>query len=371
MQSFLFQEIAERICNDFAHHKVLPAERTLAEKYICARSTIRSAIQYLRDSNLISTSSPKGHVLNHATIRQQLERRRNTGINIVLFTVGKGLQDPHQCDMLAGAIHQASVENVNLVIRQITETNLIDKVASLSYLHPGIKADGYIITGEQSVKLHKFLESSMVPCVALGWYREYAALKRSRFVDFRLNDREVLTAALQKFWDFGHEKIMIACNSTMLGKLVEEIFQDHHRPFSDDLLITFTTTTHAGSINHSNINTIVRQAGHYTGLLVTFGYINALAIYHELRKAGIRIPEDLSVMMFGGSFDFYARILDLARIDTNANAEGEACVREVVEQIRLGELRYGSYFSPYAFIDGSSMKDISPAKQNQPLCTNP
>ena len=155
-------KLSEQILTEYGPSGLLPSERELAMRYGCSRLTLRKALHLLHDSGLVASAPRNCHFFTE-TGKETLFQSQRFMPNIMLFSMEERLRDPAHTYMIGGAIHQARLNHVNLVVRE-----LADGENNFSPLRGHVDADGYIIAGAAPSALVDTLAADGKPCVVLG-----------------------------------------------------------------------------------------------------------------------------------------------------------------------------------------------------------
>jgi DNA-binding transcriptional regulator YhcF (GntR family) len=355
MKKIFYKELADQILADYAPGGSLPGERILAERYVCTRSTVRAALKKLTETGHLKSSPRQGHSIVGV---KEVVREKRMPCNIVMFTERHKLDDQNFLDFVAGVIHQSKEKKLNLVIREIDENLEAATAADLEQFHDGIEADGYLLAGCASERLRAFLENVFKPCVVLGVTGVSLPVKR-RFMEVCLPRAEHFNFVFKKLFDMGHRKILSVSNpSNDILDIAEKYIRDNALTgYSVDVLFSNLPKDAATPCFNTAEEVFAGIKGH-TALFLPFGGATALAIYRTLLESGIRIPEDLSLIVECGRYDYFAKVFDIDHIYSSAWEEGCACIDELALQFSSGKIRFGSKTSNYIYVGGSSLAEV-------------
>lgn len=351
MNRQLYKKLALQIRHDYAAVGILPGERILAERYACTRSTIRAALSELSNDGLIETVPNRGHQLKKEENTPKIQRVWN----IVMFTARHSLDDPQFLDFTAAVIHQARICRINLIIREIEENTEANTVSALEQLHPGIEADAYLFAACVTERFLGFLENQFKPCVVLG-EASFTSPEKRRFFQVCLPEGEKYRFIFKKLLDLGHRKfLLVSPENRKIVDFAEQCFAENR--IADALIepVIIKIPEDASIPSHSEGKKVTEAVKDHTALIVPFGGATSLSIYKQLIERGIKIPEQLSLVIDSGRYEYFVRTFNINSLFSSAWEEGVSCIDELERQLRTGELRFGCKMSNYQYIEGTTV----------------
>ena len=349
----MYEDVAARIIRDFSDVGLIPGERKLAEKYACARTTIRASLKYLSDNSLISppSSNSRRRVLK---VESVATADCSTAKIAVCFSA-KRMKDPQFHDYLSGLYETASENKALLVLVPIDDHSYFNDDASFASYHPSLNVDGYIIAMPFHSSLLRLLDRSMLPCVIFGHDETLDGVKR--FTQIYISMEEKFKLVLKSVLRYGHKGMAIVhkksssifpaarkvCAST--GVDYESFVKEIHIPENIDM------TDCAPRI----ADWVVEALGGSTMFYIPFGGVRAFEIWSELTRVGIAVPRQLSVIIDSGKFDYFVRMNDITTVYSDASEEGNTCMKAVVRQIRERSLDFTVRNSSISFIERKTL----------------
>lgn len=84
----------------------------------------------------------------------------------------------------------------------------------------------------------------------------------------------------------------------------------------------------------------------------------ALGFCKRIRRMGVRLPEDLSVMSFDGSDNRKYTDYHLTTVAMNTREQGAMCVRVLLDMINGKKVKHITHI-PYEILEGDTVRDIS------------
>jgi len=354
MDKQIFKKLAELILHDYGMGGKLPGERVLAERYACARTTIRAALQDLQDRKLLQSHPRRGHRLVASGREPASPGPEKSNWNIVMLASARKMEDQNFLDLLGGVIHAARQSSVNLVIREIADHLDLVGLASLQQLHPGIEADGYILTAF-SDQLAPLLGNLLKPCVVLGDSSDLRQIEKKRFVQVYLPQREKIDFMVARLTELGHRNILLA--------VCEECISDFSAlqyPGVDLNMVPISILADSTVPRLAAADAILAALTDHTALIISTGGASALEIYHRITAAGYEVPRRLSVFIDSGRFDYFVRVFNIASIYSSAREEGGGCMEELLCQLRSGSINFMIRKSHYVYLAGNSIGTAMP-----------
>ncbi len=352
--NFLYKEIASQICEDFQHEPKLPSERDLAERYHCTRTTVRTALKLLQGEKLLDRQ-PNRNKRSLVLPEAQPSSSANRWTPAVMLLGLENLKDPNYMDFVAGSLDQARHENILLTTQTIPANGEADAITSLAELHPQAEPAGYLVGGNVTDGILKMLAQTDLPCIFMGNQLVSKNQGRHHFFECYLPQEDKHEVVLRKFLNLGHTRIM-AVNFKNYENLVRRLYLEYELPFSDFGFFEVPWSIQ-GALKplQEKSAEIAEVAKNYTAMLVPFGNVISFDIYMALVNAGIRIPEDLSLVFNSGKPEWFVPHFKISTVFSSAWDEGANCVKELARQIRNGEPTGGVHYTEYRFLDNGTI----------------
>ena len=343
-------KLSAQILTEFGPSGLLPSDRELATRYGCSRLTLRKALHLLHTSGMITSTPRNGHFFTEAGRESILQTQRPTP-TFMLFSMEERLRDPAHTYMIGGAIHQARLSHVNLILRE-----LADGDNDFKALQGNVDANGYIIAGAAPAALVEALTAEGKPCVVLGLLYEQAD------VPARLCCQQLLLGTSHIYREVGrhlrelhHRKIMVAYTygeSHDITEVIRSAFSTYSsgeisvEAFCPSLMRQERTPE---TLRRAAFDT-VRQLNGHTALVVPEGHIYALEIIRQLQCNHIRFPEDVSLVIQGCETDWFLDSYQISCVYAEYRDQGMACIRELLRQLNNGRSEAGVRYTPAQYI---------------------
>lgn len=349
---FLYREIARRICEDFQGAAKLPSERDLAGRYDCTRTTVRSALKLLQGEHLLDRQ-PNRNKRSLVMSGEEADAPGSRWTPVVLLLGHEHLKDPNYMDFVAGCLDRARAENLLMTTQTIPEVP--EAVKSLAELHPQVDPAGYLVAADVGDDVLGMLHRSGLPCIFMGDHLQKKDLGQHHFFECFLPQEDKHEMVLRKFLDLGHTRIL-AVNFRAYEEVVRRVYRQYDKPFEDFGFVEIPWSIQ-GALKplQERSAEIAEIARNYTAMWVPFGNVISFDIYMALVNAGIRIPEDLSLIYASGKPEWFVPHFKISTVFSSAWDEGATCVKELVRQIRNGEPVGGVHYTEYRFIDNGTV----------------
>jgi DNA-binding LacI/PurR family transcriptional regulator len=354
---FLYREIAHRICEDFQGAAKLPSERSLAEHYDCTRTTIRTALKLLQGENLLDRQ-PNRNKRSLVLPENDAADSAEPWTPVVALFGQEHLKDPNYMDFVAGCLERAREEKLLFTMQTIPAE--LGPVGSLAELHPHAKPAGYLVAGDVEDDVLMLLHRSGCPCIFMGNRLKKTRLteirqERHHFFECYLPEEDKYETVLRKFLSLGHSRIL-AVNFGRYENMVKRLYREYDKPFADFGFAEIPWSIQ-GALKplQEKSAEIAEMARDYTAMLVPFGNVISFDIYMALVNAGIRIPEDLSLVYASGKPEWFVPHFKISTVFSSAWDEGANCVKELARQIRNGEPVGGVHYTEYRFMDNGTV----------------
>ena len=263
------------------------------------------------------------------------------------------MEDQSFLDFLGGILHEASLRNINVTIREIEESQLVSG-DRYEIFHCGIEADGYILTF-LSEGLRNYLERTLKPCVALGSSDVFRDTEKRRFFRIFLPQLEKHQFLLTQLKKSGHEKILFPVWSSALDAISD--------PALHVLPVKKAVDSTVPSMETVEAICAALKENTYSALQLPFGGATALEIYRRLLASGVEIPKRLSLTIDSSRYDYWIRVFGITTAYSAPRDEGILCMTTLAEQLQSGFLEFGDRFSRFTYVEGGTFANaMDPAE---------
>ena len=91
--------------------------------------------------------------------------------------------------------------------------------------------------------------------------------------------------------------------------------------------------------------------------VIAFNDEMALGFYKQIRKLGVKVPEDLSIISYDGTYSRRYVDMELTALALNARLQGQKCMDVLWKMIQGEKYKYVTRI-PLKIIEGESVKNI-------------
>ncbi|WP_176014163.1 substrate-binding domain-containing protein [Victivallis sp. Marseille-Q1083] len=357
----LFERIAEQIAEDCYGLTVVPSERELAARYDCNRLTVRKALRKLCRHAVLEALPRGGYQFPVKREVPVPECPRPT--TVLLLSFADRFNDPAHTYMIGGAVHQARLAGVELMVRELDPLHYEEQVCSLL---DSLSFEACIVAGISPFRLTEILAAAGRPLVNLGLFYEQRTMEICPdTLQLLLSLSHIYQQVGHHLAILGHRRIMLA--STVKDKAIIEIHQAleaaFHRLEIEDFQIDLYNPEVAWD---GKTPEVFRQAAaetvdhldSHTALVIAQGHIYALEIIRQLQQRGIRFPEDINLVIQGCETDWFIDVYNISCVYAEYREQGIACVKEVMRQIHNGRKESGIRYTPAQYIIRNSTHEL-------------
>lgn len=272
------------------------------------------------------------------TLARNFRRGKTSLVVVVLPSVG----DPFFAGVMRGIWRVADEEGYSILIRETQfNTHEFDEYSDIVFSK---QADGIVLLATISpfmadrAELIGKKDGGRIPPIVIGC--ETVAPQLSHFPSVRVDNARAAAEATGHLIGLGHRRIAFISGlaSSLLTRDREEGYRramaDAGLPVSDDWVVEGRQTLEGA---REAAGRLLAQSPRPTAIFCANDEM-AMGAMHEIRRAGLRIPEDISVVGFDDIR--YAEILDppLTTIAQPTEEIGEHTMRRLCRAIEGGDI---------------------------------
>ena len=346
--AYLKQRIAE---GAYAPGTALPSEFELAAALNVSRPTVRHALELLKAGGLVEAIAGSGTFVSRAASQPPRARqaaRPRTG-NLAL--IGPEMRDTFLMHLVTGAESIAAQHGYNLILANAGNQIPVEQ-KYLRDLWTGQRADGFILMPADAVDLHAGLRelcADEAPIVFVDRYFEACTLP------YVVSDNvQCGYLAAQHLIRLGHTRIGFVTRPNLYVSSVAHRLQGYRQalaeagitpepgwvfqgllPFLREIEVLKRTTPDLSEFDNRAIQGFLARPDRPTALIACNDLI-ALEVFEACRALGLRIPEDLALVVCDD--DAVASLVTppLTTVRQNAYEIG-VCAAEVLIRLLDGE----------------------------------
>jgi len=331
MARTIYKQIYETLENEI-HNGIynktlmLPSEKDLCERFGVERNTVRKALQILVDDGLVVKKPGCGTMLTGSKSARKVQKNNGKSIsqvgrrNILLVAHKDYLQDNGEYfhfNLINSFEKSISGMGYNLLFKPVgTSKGLAEVIAHTSPV--AIIFDSYM----SNEMYHEGLKAG-IPCVSVNHNTSLMTSVIANNIDGAYRVTKMLT-------EFGHTRIAVITGIRNYQTSIERMsgiqkFYLKEGKSSDEILILDGDWLFASGVSAGKFILGMPQAERPTSVFA-FNDDMAFGCYSALTQAGIRVPEDISIVGFDKSDRYDSIFPSLTTVDANLDAMVEyAC----------------------------------------------
>lgn len=345
IETFILKNINNEI---FKPNKILPSERSLAEKLKVSRLTVRRAIQELVQKNILYKEQGKGTYVKDVNNRQE----NNTCKIGIIPHLYKGVF----MDILSGIEEVLDSENYNFVLSNSQNNSKKEKDLIESMKKEGV--DGFIISPVEDQKDNEIifkLKSEGYPVVLIDRKLNYCE------TDCVLSDNiDGGFKAAEYLIELGHSKIAFFTyqykNTTSVQDRIKGYkfaLEKNGLEFDENLLFSYDKDLE----QENKTKQIYEFVNEYKPTAI-IGVHNdvTLDVVKMCRNKKISIPDDISLICFDNTNLVKHLEVPITTLVQNTLKIGKDAARIILDKINSKENRLKQIYHPIQLIERNSCK---------------
>lgn len=284
--------------NQFPPGSKIPSERDMAKDYSMSILTINKAISDLVNRGVLIRIHGKGTFVAESPFQD----RRNPGGIITLVgcdTRGYKEFDPFYEQILKGIHDSVDESNQSVRMLSVPPGKNFRQTVSEQGMHTEDFSGGVIFAGyEPSKDDYGFLRSEDKICISIGKTSEEFGIP---YVDS--DNYKGMQKGVERLLDLGHRSIaLFDCHSHMpsfnaRNAAFREAFEKRGLRFDERLFLLYTPRSISDL--KPQVSDFLDRAPRFTAAIV-YGDCCTFALYCLLNERKIRIPADVSLIMYSG-----------------------------------------------------------------------
>ncbi len=352
------QVMRERIAQgDWSPGQVLPSRVQLCEEFGTTRVTLDKAIQELVREGLLRSAKGSGTFIaqNEDRAASSTTRTLRLGVMMGQAATDETLAQPNSDNFYFGPLFQG--------IRDAVAGQLVDIVyarygqSDYEAFYRDNSLDGALLITpllSELPALHA-LAAARVPFVAVGMSSHLPADAALPFVD--TDNQQGTTDAIRYLLELGHRRIAIVNLATSQANYHDRL-EGYRRTLAEDgtpvdLRDLLLYPIYEADGFEGRIEVWLSQflaSGSLPTAIFACDYFMAISTIRVLRRCGVRVPEDVSVVAFDDPFSAAHLTPALTTVRQPVYQVGLRSAQRLMDALRAGELPCGAEVLPNQFI---------------------
>ncbi len=295
----LENHIMEMIQNkQFPPGSKIPSERDMAKDYSMSILTINKAISDLVNRGILIRIHGKGTFVADAPFQ---ERKSTGGVITLVGSDTRGYKefDPFYEQILKGIHDSVDENNQSVRMLSVPPDKNFRQTVSEQGMHIEDFSGGVIFAGyEPSKDDYGFLRSEDKICLSIGKTSEDFGIP---YVDS--DNYKGMQKGIEHLLNLGHRAIaLFDCQSHIPSfnarqKAFRDAFENRNLRFDERLFLRYTPSNISDL--RPQVNEFLKAAPKFTAAIV-YGDCCTFALYYLLNEHKIKIPTDVSILMYSG-----------------------------------------------------------------------
>ena len=302
-----YREIYETILRDitkgvYPKNVLLPFERELCEKYDVSTTTIRRALKLLEDDHYIIKIKGKGSLVNPDIDLQSANDDINC-LGVLFFGNRKEvIYDDyyHYANLWSAKIYNQIFlklrDDYTVIFETMYEDEIIEKFENHTTVLSNIQRLLLITYSNVDIKLLDYLKGLGKQLIIFNYFNH-----KYEICNVMCNEREIYYQTVLRLFKMKHRKIAII-NATVDRQYCDSIerFMGYQEAFItrghllNENLIKWTLSPRDAYFKMKDIFTLPREEWPTAVMCINDGI--AIGVYEAIKEAGLKIPEDISVI---------------------------------------------------------------------------
>jgi DNA-binding LacI/PurR family transcriptional regulator len=327
----LVESLVERIeSGRYPPGEAVPSERQLVEEFDLSRTTVRRAIDDLVQRGILERQPGRGTFVAGASNGPRVSPavlRHSVAVIVPTFA------NPYYGEMIDGIEKEARLSDLRLVVGQSDYSAESESLQLLQSAADGAVCGALVVPGSVDRASHgvqHFLRSGK-PMVYIGRWPDNVACD-GVCIDYRIAARQ----AVAHLADLGHERIAYVEGLPRLPGFspydgYADVMRDRRLPVDPRLVrLTEDPSEQAG---RRAVEDLVREQVRFTAVFAR-NDVTAMGVLQGLRRTGLRVPTDVSVISIANSL--WSRSLDppLTSVDSHPSSVGQIAIRLLNDRLQ-------------------------------------
>lgn len=361
---FLYKKVYEDLKNqiingELSNGSLLPSEREIGELYHVDRTTVRKAIQLLVEEELAEKHAGKGTVVlsskKHEPVGSGSFSAPQNGTIAFLLPKGNRNNDritvPFYSQLFYGVEKNCKRFGYSLIYSTLDETDDLETVLTQNVSN---------IAGVMFVSniCEKHIDQALqigIPAILINSHSEkISSISTDNFTGTYM--------ACEHLIELGHKDICVLNGIEQYHSARERLrgvryaMKDHGLTLREKYIISGNSWEFEGGFDA--VSSMLASVDKLPTAIIAFNDRMAIGALQAIQKAGLKTPEDISVVGFDNSEQASYSMPKLSSVEINIPIIVKAAVANLFFQIQMGENIPAKILIPVSYVERDSVLDL-------------
>lgn len=370
---FLYQKVYSQLKDQIIRGEtpngtILPSERELGEIYHVDRTTIRKAFQILSEENLVSKHAGKGTIVTYSGQPQaappaspgvpgpQASPSGVCGNGTIAFLLPKSNRNS---DRITVPFYSQLFSSVETCCRRLGFSLMYSTLDETDDLQTILEQNGSRITGIMFVS--NIAEKHIDQAIRMAIPAVLTNSSSGKTPSIVADNFSGTYGACQHLIRLGHRDICVLNGIEQYHSAHERLegvlsaMKNHGLPLPGEFIISGDSWEFEGGFHA--VSSLLRQSRKLPTGIIAFNDRLASGALQAVQQAGLRVPEDISIIGFDNSELAMYSVPKLSSVEINIPLMAKASVASLFSQMKLGETLPVKIQVPVSYIERDSVAE--------------
>ncbi len=368
---FLYQKVYEDLKKQIMSEvlpngTLLPSEREIGETYRVDRTTVRKAFQLLVEENLVEKRAGKGTVVTYQSEGQSVAPAPAPAVSMpatpqqggtIAFLLPKSNRNS---DRITVPFYAQLFYSVEMNCRHLGYSLMYSTLDETDDLETILDQGNRNIVGIMFIS--NIAEKHIDRALQLGMPAVLVNSDCSKITSVAADNFTGTYTACEHLIQLGHTNICVLNGieqyHSARGRLrgVSHAMKDHNLSLPESSIISGNSWEFEGG--YDAVANMLRSVSTFPTAIIAFNDRLASGALQAVQQAGLRVPEDISIIGFDNSELAMYSMPKLSSIEINIPIMAKAAVANLFYQINVGENIPVKILVPVSYIERDSVKDL-------------